>query len=919
MPGVPYEVEVEDGAYGKHTLEVRAMDEMGNVDPTPAKRTWTYVDLNAPDTEIETLTEEETEGTIAVFDLFGEDILGQPIFDFECSLDESDFVPCETPYTIEGLTIGPHVFQARAVGPNGVVDPIPEIFEWLVIPPIDLDPPDTIIAHYPLSGVSGPDVLFGFQSNELVEEFECAVDGEQFSGCDAVLELEGLEAGQHTIEVRAMDIIENVDPTPARFTWTVVGEPETTITSAPPMLSGRASATFTFTSDQANVTFMCSVDGSIPTPCTSPFIAGPLAQDGHEFEVYAMNQFSYLDGERVQDQSPAQYEWEVQDVTPPDTELLSVVRLDHTDLIEPDSFRFELRGSDNATPWWELEFECQLDNGPWDGCDTPFHYLPLEEIPGGQHVFRIRAMDEFENVDPTPVEHHFTTEAGPETTILSGPDPETGDTTVTFDFAADPALGARFECSLDLAPFTDCPNPYTLTVPFGEHELEVRAKGPMGAVDLEPAVWSWASGDVTPPVITIHSGPAPATTSTDATFAFTVDDPEAALHCSLDGGPLTPCESPLTYDAADLALASGHFSGIHTLAISATKLHLLAEAPPVTWEWRVDDLTAPETTIDVGPPAEISLETVVPSLFAFSSNEPGVTFECSLDPVGIPQWSACAGPPENTADFSGLEAGNHRLLVRAVDPMLNADATPAEYTWAVLGPALTTITGNVPAAPATTTTTTATFSWTSDQTGVTGYTCSLDGAVHLPCTSPVTVDAQVGNHEFEVQSTNKFALLEEPPAVFEWTVEVPDGVILPETSISSGPLEVSNTREARFTFSSDQTGATFQCSLDLGPYSACTSPLILPDVAEGEHVFNVRARQPRRHPRSVAGRVRVDDRPAARDHDRFRPADADAEHRRQLRLPVERAVRRVRVRARRRDVRVVPGALLVRGPAARPA
>ena len=96
-------------------------------------------------------------------------------------------------------------------------------------------------------------------------------------------------------------------------------------------------------------------------------------------------------------------------------------------------------------------------------------------------------------------------------------------------------------------------------MPFGEHELEVRAKGPMGAVDLEPAVYSWVSGDVTPPVVTIHSGPAAATTSTEARFTMTVDDPEAALQCSLDGGPLHFCESPKTYTEADLALANGPF------------------------------------------------------------------------------------------------------------------------------------------------------------------------------------------------------------------------------------------------------------------------------------------------------------------------------------------------------------------------
>ena len=235
-----------------------------------------------------------------------------------------------------------------------------------------------------------------------------------------------------------------------------------------------------------------------------------------------MNGFRYLDNEPVQDQSPAEVEWEVLDLEPPDTTIVSAVYLGPEDLIEPETWRFELAGTDNGTVYFELEFECSLDGGPWEGCDQPFHYIPLEELAGGEHELLVRAVDEFDNVDPTPGRVHvFTTEAGPETTIVSGPEAETGNTTSTFRFAADPAEGATFECSLDLGFFLPCPNPYTLTVPSASTELDVRAKGPLGAVDLEPADYSWLVGDVTPPVITIHTGPALATNDTSATFTFT--------------------------------------------------------------------------------------------------------------------------------------------------------------------------------------------------------------------------------------------------------------------------------------------------------------------------------------------------------------------------------------------------------------
>ena len=160
-------------------------------------------------------------------------------------------------------------------------------------------------------------MIFGFQSNELVEEFECSLDGEQFSGCDAVLELTGLTPGQHTLEVRAIDIVENVDPTPASYTWTVVGEPETTITSGPPAVSGSA---------ERHVHLRVRPARRHVPVLGRRLRARPLhlavhrrpADPGraHASRSTRMNQFSYLDGERVLDQTPAEFEWEVQDVDP---------------------------------------------------------------------------------------------------------------------------------------------------------------------------------------------------------------------------------------------------------------------------------------------------------------------------------------------------------------------------------------------------------------------------------------------------------------------------------------------------------------------------------------------------------------------------------------------------------------------------
>jgi CSLREA domain-containing protein len=826
----PEEIEVLTA--GQHTLAVGAVDLALNVDPTPAVWTWIIDDQSAPDTEITLGPDSETTSTAAIFEFEGfEEISGLPVFDFECSLDNAEFAACTSPYEVTGLSAGPHVLLVRAKDLTGIVDPTPDFYEWLILgTTVDTTPPDTIIVSAPPTDNSGPDVLFGFTSNEPVEGFECSLDGGPYGGCEAAYELLGLSQGPHLLLVRAIDLADppNVDPTPASHTWNTLGEPDTMILSGPPLISNSFNATFTFSSDQAGATFQCSVNGSLYVPCTSPFLAGPLLEDSHTFEVRAVNQFTYLDGTQVVDQTPATYEWEIADATPPDTTITSVRFLGPLDLIEPNSWEFRFGGEDNRTASFELSFECSLDGGPFEGCD-PIHYILLEELAGGTHELQVRAVDDLDNVDPTPAVYTWTTEGEPDTIIGSGPALQTESTEATFIFSSN-VVDATFECSLDLALFSACESPLTITaIPFGQHELQVRAVSPLGTqVDLSPAIYEWESGDMTPPVITILtgptaiSGPESTTLDTTAAFTFSADDPAALFQCSLDGSPLTFCESGVTY--------TGLLAGEHTFEVTATKPNLLVEAIPAIWEWTVLDETAPETTIVSGPASEIGLGT--PATFTFSSNEPDATFECSLNGE---LYAECATPPDNTAEFTGLAAGEHTLLVHAVDPSLNTDATPESYTFTVVGAPLTTIASGP---DATTTETTASFTFSADQDG-SSYACSLDGAAFISCVSPVSYTALVeGAHTFEVQATNGFGLVEEPPALYEWTVV--DG-IAPETTIDLTPAATTTNTSATFNFSSNELDVTFQCSLDGAAFAACSSPQSYTGLEVSSHTFEVQA------------------------------------------------------------------------------
>jgi hypothetical protein len=63
----------------------------------------------------------------------------------------------------------------------------------------------------------------------------------------------------------------------------------------------------------------------------------------------------------------------------------------------------------------------------------------------------------------------------------------------------------------------------------------------------------------------------------------------------------------------------------------------------------------------------------------------------------------------------------------------------------------------------------------------------------------------------------------------------------PDTSITSHPKAVSNKTSADFGFTSTEEGSTFQCKLDDGVYTDCTSPRNYADLAEGPHTFSVKA------------------------------------------------------------------------------
>ncbi len=67
--------------------------------------------------------------------------------------------------------------------------------------------------------------------------------------------------------------------------------------------------------------------------------------------------------------------------------------------------------------------------------------------------------------------------------------------------------------------------------------------------------------------------------------------------------------------------------------------------------------------------------------------------------------------------------------------------------------------------------------------------------------------------------------------------------IAPTVTIDSGPAEGSSSSatDPSFGFSADEPGSTFECQIDDGGFSSCTSPLAASGLVDGPHSFSVRA------------------------------------------------------------------------------
>jgi hypothetical protein len=364
----------------------------------------------------------------------------------------------------------------------------------------DITPPETTIDSGPSGTGNGDTASFTFSSPEPESTFQCRLDGAAYEACISPKAYTGLAGGQHTFEVRAVDVHGNADRTPASRTWTVGGQSKIVASSADTRLNESApSQKYAFDST---------------------------------FSVYGGNSSgSTKDAEAL-------LKWDLSDI-PAGTKVHSAsVTLIVTAASKQTFEVYKLKRAwkelaatwnvyDTGQPWEVAGAKGALDrDATVIGTITPTatgkqtFTLPPTVVqgwvddPASNHgiiiadasntdnfVFysrdnayysqRPKLNFEIDGADVTP----------PETIIDSGPLGEGHGDTASFRFSAHEP-GPTFECRLDGLIFEPCASPKAYTgLAAGQHTFEVRATDALGNTDATPDSQTWEVGALEDPVL----------------------------------------------------------------------------------------------------------------------------------------------------------------------------------------------------------------------------------------------------------------------------------------------------------------------------------------------------------------------------------------------------------------------------------
>ena len=210
---------------------------------------------------------------------------------FECQLNAGAWSACVSPLHYSALADGKYEFAVRA-SKEGATDATPAEASWVV----DTVPPQTSVTGSPAALANSPQATFSFAADEQGASFECKLDSAAWQSCASPKTYDSLADGPHGFEVRAIDGAGNVDPSPTEKSWSVdTTPPQTDVSGAPSGQIPTGPVTVGSASGGPGATFLCSLDGGAPSPCSFPLHLPDPGPGPHVLTVKAVDAAGNVD------------------------------------------------------------------------------------------------------------------------------------------------------------------------------------------------------------------------------------------------------------------------------------------------------------------------------------------------------------------------------------------------------------------------------------------------------------------------------------------------------------------------------------------------------------------------------------------------------------------------------------------------
>ena len=589
--------------------------------------------------------------------------------------------------------------------------------------------------------------------------------------------------------------------------------PAPVITDQPAAVTGSTIGAFSFTDAQAGVNYQCMVDG-IGSQCSSPFTSGALADGSHTFTVKARDAAGNVsDG--------TSYTWTTDTTSPPPPVFTGTHPNKLVTIVFENESHPSISGSTDAPYMNQLIANGELFTN-YFAVDTNGSFPNYLAMTSGNTAATALSQNIFGAIDASggALTWKEYMESMPSNCDggTSGTVPGTTDTLYTADH--DPALNfsPNVSCATNDVPLDSSFNPanlpdFSYIVPNECNDMHTLPTGGQAC----PSYYGSNTGTnvvnmgdnwlkhVVPQLLA----------QPNVTVLITFDegglDQGEHITTLLVGAGVTPGSTDNTlYDHYSLEAGLYQYFGLGVapgLGATATPLPIPGLGGDV-----------PTNPSGNAQPT-----------FKFNDPDASASFQCSIDGSA---FTGCTSPYQTPV----LSDGSHTFAVRSIDSVGNASA-PTSYTWTVntTPPAAPTI-DTKPSDPSNTAQPSLGF---SDSDSNVSFQCNIDGGSFSGCTSPfATGPLTDGSHTFGVRSVNSLGTAS-AATTYTWTV---DTTPPPAPSLTSTPPANDTNTSAGFSFGDDEAGVTFECQLDAGSFSTCTSPATYSGLADGSHTFAVRAR-----------------------------------------------------------------------------